>query len=336
MNVILFGAGKMLYEFLGEIKNYAEFHIIYIADNNENLWNKKVADINIINPLDICDVEYDYIIITSSYYKEIYNQLLDMRINNKKIRRGTNVVKEWYAKQKYEERYSRKPESRDNCFNLNKVVIYTAVLGDYDELKNPLYVDKKIDYVCFTNNTELTSDIWHMVNIDVADGEYRRYARKLKMSPHILFPQYETSIWVDAKFLIKADLRSYIEKYQKNKPILCFPHFERNCIYEEGKACIKSGRGKKEAIERQLEQYYKQGYPSEAGLYETGCLVRKHNNLVCQRIMNDWDLELKKYSLRDQISFPYVCWKNEFLPDICDLNILENEWLIYTEHKRDY
>ena len=73
------------------------------------------------------------------------------------------------------------------------------------------YVDKKIDYVCFTNNTELTSDIWHMVNIDVADGEYRRYARKLKMSPHILFPQYETSIWVDAKFLINSFISIIIQ-----------------------------------------------------------------------------------------------------------------------------
>ena len=48
--------------------------------------------------------------------------------------------------------------------------------------------------------------------------------------------------------------------------------------------------------------------------------------------MKKWENEIQKYSIRDQLSFPYVCWKNNFYPDISDLDINRNPWLLYNEH----
>jgi hypothetical protein len=139
--------------------------------------------------------------------------------------------------------------------------------------------------------------------------------------------EYDTSIWVDAKFLIQDDLLQYISKYEKTKDMLSFPHPERDCIYDEAKACKKLKRGIPEDIDRQIQHYKKQNYPSHNGLFENGCMVRNHNESIIQRIMTDWWEELVKFSYRDQLSLPYVFRKYNYIPDICDLDINNNRWL---------
>lgn len=38
-----------------------------------------------------------------------------------------------------------------------KIVIYTAFTGNYDNLKEPEYIDENCDYVCFTDNPNIKS-----------------------------------------------------------------------------------------------------------------------------------------------------------------------------------
>ena len=53
--------------------------------------------------------------------------------------------------------------------------------------------------------------------------------------------------------------------------------------------------------------------------------MRNHNLSSVIKTMEDWWLELKYWSKRDQLSFPYVCWKNKFkykfIPEDIDNNI---------------
>ena len=41
----------------------------------------------------------------------------------------------------------------------NKICVYTCITGDYDELKDIKYVDKDYDYICFTNNKKIKSNL---------------------------------------------------------------------------------------------------------------------------------------------------------------------------------
>ena len=43
--------------------------------------------------------------------------------------------------------------------------------------------------------------------------------------------------------------------------------------------------------------------------------------------MEDWWLELKYWSKRDQLSFPYVCWKNQFNYNFISEDIDSNKWI---------
>ena len=67
--------------------------------------------------------------------------------------------------------------------------------------------------------------------------------------------------------------------------------------------------------------------PEDFGVFLCGVLIREHNNPVCVKLMEDWWKELEEGSRRDQISFPYVLWKNGYVKEdvftICDENVTD-------------
>lgn len=48
--------------------------------------------------------------------------------------------------------------------------------------------------------------------------------------------------------------------------------------------------------------------------------------------MEDWYSEVVNYSFRDQLSFNYVCWKNNFMYDESDIFYFKNEYFQRLEH----
>ncbi|WP_459478701.1 glycosyltransferase [Clostridium saccharoperbutylacetonicum] len=87
---IIFGVGSFYEDRRINLNN--EYNIIKFTDNNLNLWGTENNGIEIIPPNKIKDYEFDYIFIASSYDKEIKSQLIDMGIENNKIK-STNYYK---------------------------------------------------------------------------------------------------------------------------------------------------------------------------------------------------------------------------------------------------
>ena len=94
----------------------------------------------------------------------------------------------------------------------NKIVIYTAFTGDYDTLKYPEVIDDNCDYICFTDNTELTSDLWKIIPMEESVLDNNRKAKKYKLLPHKYLKDYKYSFWLDGTFKIKGSIREYIYK----------------------------------------------------------------------------------------------------------------------------
>ena len=57
-------------------------------------------------------------------------------------------------------------------------------------------------------------------------------------------------------------------------------------------------------------------------------LVRKHNEIDVIEISEDWWEEVKSGSRRDQLSFNYVAWKNNFNIKYMDGDIRNNEYFV--------
>ena len=60
-----------------------------------------------------------------------------------------------YADYQYRKRHNSC--KKQNAVFDKRIVVYTAITGNYDELKEPIFIDQNIDYVCFTNNKNIKS-----------------------------------------------------------------------------------------------------------------------------------------------------------------------------------
>lgn len=338
MKVILWGTGQngeAAWKEINESPDKYKDDYVAFTDNNPELWGKHFHDKEIIAPTELKKIEVDCIVITSIYVKAISSQLeTELQISKDIIYTFDEYKSKCFCSWAYQNRYA--PLCTENLhpvFKLDKLVIYTAITGEYDELRDPLYVADEVKYVCFTNNPDLKSDIWEIRYIVGSNRDNVHLARHIKMNPHIYLSEYETSVWVDGQLQILDDLREYIAKYQLKSGILCFPHYKRDCICDEVAACIYLNKGNKKDMIMQVANYLKEGYPLNNGLIETGCIVRAHNDAKVRALMEAWEQEIVQYSVRDQLSFPYVCWKMQFEPDICDLSIRRNRWLRLCDHK---
>lgn len=190
----------------------------------------------------------------------------------------------------------------------SKWVIYTAISGDYDSLKEPLFQNDLFDFVVFSDRP-LFSDRWTWMPLDFLHMDPVREAKRPKILPHIYLPQYEWSVWVDANIFITGDLSYYVNKcIDENKEIGLFRHPEREGIFDEAKACVEKSLDRDEIIDRQVERYTAEGAPN-LPLYECNFIVRRHNDPDVIPVMNRWWSEIDDGSRRDQISFPYAAWR---------------------------
>jgi hypothetical protein len=198
-----------------------------------------------------------------------------------------------------------------------KIVAYTAIVDNYNPLQNPLYIDPQIDYVCFTDQPKwcslVNNTVWKCRPFPRMDLDATRMNRYVKILPHLFFPEYEYSIYVDGSIRITGDVRELLNQYG-HPNMLSFKHPRRSCIYEEGKVCIEMRKEDPDTITRQLEAYRSEGFPERFGLTENNVLIRQHNNPIIIKLMEDWWREVITKSRRDQLSFPYVAWRNGFWP----------------------
>ena len=212
----------------------------------------------------------------------------------------------------------------------NKIVVYTAIFDDRDLLQVPIKF-KDVTYVCFTDNPSIMSDIWKIVYIPGNQEHPRRQAKIFKICPHLYFPEYTYSLWVDATHIPQVHPEIMIEKYLKHDHMALFNHHKRTCIYEEAKECIKLGLDDPQIIKDQVKKYREAGYPESNGLATCTIMLRKHNEVSIIAAMNRWWSEIQSHSMRDQISFNFVMHIMQLSYFTIDLDVYKN-----TLFKRHY
>lgn len=192
-------------------------------------------------------------------------------------------------------------------------VIYTCVTGGYDALEEPKAVSENFDYVCYTDDSALTSVVWEirMIPDKLSELSNQRKNRYVKLHPDEFFPEYDLSIYVDANVQLKKDVNEFIQTKCQDGNIFFYKHPTRKCIYDEMDAVIRIKKDKPEVVNAQREKYKKEGYPEKNGLSQNNIIIRRHNTDDCKRLMSAWWDELVNGSFRDQLSLFYVLWKNK-------------------------
>ncbi len=213
-----------------------------------------------------------------------------------------------------------------------RVVVYTAISGKYDTLREHSWFCDEWDYVCFTDNNRCSSALWDVRAMDshhvAFRGDPQLRARWYKLFAHRLFPEYQYSIWVDGNIDV-CDRFLQIRAYEciRQKVLMCLArHPSRVCAYDEALACMQLKKDTIEKIQNTMLFLKTQGYPEINGLYETNILIREHNHPRLIKTMEIWWQMLYEFSKRDQLSFCFAHWLDPYtiLPLFHESDTIEN------------
>lgn len=208
-------------------------------------------------------------------------------------------------------------------------ICYTAIIGEYDTLRDPLVIDPNWVYICFTTNRNITSNIWTIIYIDLNEFDPIRQARKIKIRPDFDQIDYTHYLWIDANIQVKTSLNKFVESLL-NHDISLMNHPVRNNLEDEAIAIIELRKDYANVIAQQLSTYQSEGYPCNE-LAATGVIFRKNNNRVNEHA-SWWINEVNKHSYRDQMSFNYICWKLKIQPNYFSYDVIKNQNFIYHKH----
>ena len=157
--IICFGAGQYIVNNQNIILNH-EDKLVAIIDNNESKWGNIFMGTSIISPKQILGLDYDLIVITSICEDEIRKQLKLLGVSDKKIFSLMEYKARLFAINQRKNKNYKTADTYKVNFD-GKKIVYTAIMGEYDNLLDPAVINQDVDYVCFTNNKRLKSDIWN-------------------------------------------------------------------------------------------------------------------------------------------------------------------------------
>lgn len=216
-----------------------------------------------------------------------------------------------------------------------RIVIYTAVTGSYDPLRPPQVIKPYFDYVAYVDDPDFPVPYpWQRRPISVSERSPRVTARYYKLHPHLLFPEYQMSVYIDASLVIRSDFYNLIMKSMRDHDIAQFPHPHRDCIYEEAKAVLHAKMDSEEAVIEQMRKYRAEGYPRHNGLFASGLMIRAHHAPLVIKVMEEWWQEIQMHSHRDQLSQPVVLWRNGLACYPIRDNIFSNKYVVQVRNKK--
>jgi len=180
------------------------------------------------------------------------------------------------------------------------VLVYSAVVGDYDEVREPLEPGR---YLLITDGRAPGG--W------IEQKEPRSHApqRTARFWKTKGTPQADYTIWLDGNVQLTIEPRLLVQKWliDNRADIALFKHPGHDCIYQEARQCKKKMKDQVQVIDEQMKRYRHKSFPSRFGLGETTVIARR-NTAAVRRLNSFWWSEIERGSVRDQLSFDYVRW----------------------------
>jgi len=206
--------------------------------------------------------------------------------------------------------------------NFKKTCVFTTLIGGYERLnEQPAAHQSNLDFLCFTDDPNLKSETWKIINVEpILPFDNFRSAKAIKICSHRYLKNYENSLYVDNSVLLKVPPELIFEDFSTEKfDVCCIRHSYRETVLDEFEEVISSYFDKSNII---VEQFNTYSMINPEIFFQKpvwgGFLIRKHNKSEVIEAMEDWFVQILRYSRRDQLSINYILDKHKL-----DLNIID-------------
>ena len=275
----------------------------------------------------VADDTYVFHAKSKSYTKEVRKVLtvggrksLDKKHGKEEIEK---LIAAWKAEPLLPE-IGKEIESFMQISSGNKKVVFTAIFGNYDNLKTPEYINPDWDYVCFTDNKNVESDVFTIKHVNQRFENVTKNARMIKLLSHLFLINYEYSLWIDGSVKLRGkNIDELVNHNLSANYISLHNHVKRDCVYEEADACMLAKKDGNDILARQIAEYRNEGLPESVGVFETAEIARRQWAPEVQMLNSLWWQQLDAFSIRDQVALPFVFWKHNFTSFVME----GNQWL---------
>ncbi len=310
--VCIWGAGYVGSEFGLPFIKKRGITIDYYCDSNDLLWGTEIVDgIKCISPEELRkkDKIICFVMVGLGYGDEITSQLKEMGVEH--------IIQ-------FNDLYEEETTQIFPFMKRKKIAVYTCILGNYDDLIEPLVISPECDYFIISDREPEYTTVFQYIDIAKVVPDYitdiTRKNRYCKINAYKIFPKYRFSIYFDGSIQLKDSMVDFVNTLPKTKLTVYCP-MPWKSIYREAMSVLQNKREDEKLLMRQMEKYWLEGMPADFGVLACGVLIREHNNPVCKRIMKEWWIQLEQFSKRDQVSLPYVLWKNGY--SMSDIKVVE-------------
>lgn len=195
--------------------------------------------------------------------------------------------------------------------------IYTAVSKGYDKIRT-WTKEKGVFYELRTTNAVPEDGIL-----------WNRRHKILKPPTRGLW-----SLYIDGSMTPKVPMRPVIEKWLEDAEMVLFRHPQRDCAYEEIKACVNARKITKAQAEKVRANLLLMGLPQHAGLWACGMIARRTESVIQAPLAGVWFPFVEQVP-RDQLWLPLAL---RMVPGskarikTIDADVFDNEWFTYRRH----
>ena len=209
---------------------------------------------------------------------------------------------------------------------MDKIAIYTCIVGAYDDLRQPVVLEAGFDFICFVGPGEKKVErdgVWEIRELPPAavSGVPTLMARWAKTHPHVLLPDYAASVWIDGNVaLLDGSLFHAVRlKAASEVQYSGVPHPERDCTYAEAHKCYDMKYLNAGGLLRVWLFLLLAGLPRHAGLMESNLVFRRHLDPAVVAFDELWWDRILHLSRRDQLSLMVtlrqsrLTWDDQFL-----------------------
>lgn len=224
---------------------------------------------------------------------------------------------------------------------MKNIVVYSCVTGNYDNVEQTLLarspeIDCDASFILFSDAVNEPEAIGHWQILPLQFRHplcNRRTARWHKINSHALFPQADTTVWIDGSQSFKPiHLLADLIRPHLHHDIATFKHPIRNCVYQELNACIRYKKDNELLMQQQIAKYRLEQYPAHNGMVETACVLRRNTPEIVA-FNKAWWAEMDRYSFRDQLSFNYVAHKTNTLYSVIPGHREKSSYFTFISHK---
>ncbi len=213
---------------------------------------------------------------------------------------------------------------------MSNLVCFTAILGGFEELR-PVIEPGEARWFAFTDHPPIDSIGWEVWPVPEPNDDPRRVARRYKTLCHRWFPDTDVWLWLDGAVQLQVPPETVVEAFLDGADIGAFRHPSRDCAYTEAIRCIQKGKDTQAILKGQMAAMRHTQFPSHWGLVETGLIARR-NTAAIKALNERWWLEIERYSVRDQISLPFVCWQRGIELQAMAGSLVDHPWIDYRSH----